>query len=42
VLIVTNHQAVDWAAIAKHARLVVDSRNAMADLLPINGTYLRA
>ena len=29
VLIVTDHEAVDYAAIAKHAKLIVDSRNAM-------------
>jgi UDP-N-acetyl-D-glucosamine dehydrogenase len=29
VLIVTDHDAVDWGAIAKHARLIVDSRNAI-------------
>jgi len=30
VLILTDHDAVDYAAIAKHAKLVVDTRNAMA------------
>lgn len=29
VLIITNHDAIDWGAIARHARLVVDTRNAM-------------
>jgi UDP-N-acetyl-D-glucosamine dehydrogenase len=29
VLIVTNHDATDWKAIAEHAPLVVDTRNAM-------------
>lgn len=42
VLIVTNHTAVDWALIAAHARLVVDSRNALAKLLPIPGKYVQA
>jgi len=42
VLIVTNHAAVDWKAIAEHAGLVVDSRNAMAALLPIRGRYVQA
>ena len=42
VLIVTNHAAVDWAAIAQHARLVVDSRNALAKFQPVRGTYLQA
>ncbi len=30
VLIVTDHQATDWDQIARHARLVVDTRNAMS------------
>lgn len=42
VLIVTDHKAVDWRLIGDHARLVVDSRNAMADLLPIQGSYVQA
>jgi len=42
VLIVTNHSSVDWKAIAEHARLVVDSRNALAKLLPIPGRYVQA
>jgi len=42
VLIVTNHANVDWKAIADHASLVVDSRNALASLLPIQGKYLQA
>ncbi len=29
VLVVTDHQAVDWECIARHARLTVDTRNAM-------------
>ena len=42
VLIVTNHSSIDWQAIADHARLVVDSRNALAKLLPIAGKYVQA
>jgi UDP-N-acetyl-D-glucosamine dehydrogenase len=42
VLIVTNHTAIDWPVIAQHARLVVDSRNALAKLLPIAGVYVQA
>ena len=42
VLIVTNHTAVDWQLIGDHARLVVDSRNAMAAVLPIAGKYVQA
>ncbi|MBZ0171218.1 MAG: hypothetical protein K8E66_02440, partial [Phycisphaerales bacterium] len=29
VLIVTDHRAFDYALVAEHARLVVDSRDAM-------------
>ena len=29
VLVSTNHTAFDWAMIAKHSRLVVDSRDAL-------------
>jgi UDP-N-acetyl-D-glucosamine dehydrogenase len=42
VLVVTNHKVIDWAAIAAHARLVVDSRNALAPYLPIQGKYVQA
>jgi UDP-N-acetyl-D-glucosamine dehydrogenase len=42
VLIVTNHAAIDWPVIAANARLVVDSRNAFAKLLPIAGKYVQA
>ncbi len=42
VLIVTNHAAIDWKVIAEHAALVVDSRNALASLLPIRGRYVQA
>ena len=30
VVIVTNHEATDWAMLAEHAALIVDSRNQMA------------
>ena len=30
VVIVTDHQSVDWAFVAEHARCVVDTRNALA------------
>ena len=42
VLIVTNHKAVDWQAIAEHSKLVVDSRNALAPFQPIAGHYVPA
>jgi UDP-N-acetyl-D-glucosamine dehydrogenase len=34
VVIVTDHSAVDYQLVADHARLVVDSRNAMARVRP--------
>lgn len=30
VVVVTAHTTIDWAMVARHARLVVDTRNAMA------------
>jgi UDP-N-acetyl-D-glucosamine dehydrogenase len=42
VLVVTNHTAIDWHVIAEHARLVVDSRNAMAPFQPLKGHYVPA
>jgi len=30
VLVVTHHAAIDWDLVARHARLVVDTRNVMA------------
>lgn len=42
VLVVTNHAVIDWALIGRHAKLVVDSRNAMARVLPIAGKYVQA
>ena len=42
VLIVTNHSTIDWALVGEHAILVVDSRNAMRDELPIRGSYVQA
>lgn len=32
VVVSTNHKAYDWAFIAKHAKLVIDTRNAMNDV----------
>jgi UDP-N-acetyl-D-glucosamine dehydrogenase len=42
VLVVTNHTAIDWQVIAEHARLVVDSRNALAPFQPLKGHYVPA
>ena len=37
VLIVTDHSAYDWAWIAQHAPLIVDTRNAMKDVVVPKG-----
>ena len=42
VLIVTNHQAYDWAWIVENASLIVDSRNATAGLTSNHGRIVRA
>ncbi|HZW11197.1 MAG TPA: nucleotide sugar dehydrogenase [Phycisphaerales bacterium] len=39
-VIVTNHRAFDYAMIAKHARLVVDTRDAMRAFAPAMGARL--
>ena len=41
VLIVTNHKAVDYGLLAREARLVVDSRNALARH-DVRGVYVQA
>jgi len=42
VLISTNHSAYDWEMIGKHARLVVDTRNAMKTFREVLGKVIRA
>jgi UDP-N-acetyl-D-glucosamine dehydrogenase len=42
VLIVTPHNAVNYSLVAKHARLVVDSRNVLAGLLRGKPNYFKA
>lgn len=42
VLVATNHKAVDGAVIAEHARLVVDSRNALSALMKGKANYFKA
>jgi len=42
VLIVTPHSAVNYSLVAKHARLAVDSRNALAGLLQGKPNYFKA
>lgn len=42
VLIVTDHAAVDYALIGEHARLVVDTRNAMAGVADPKARIIKA
>lgn len=42
VLVATNHKAVDAVLIAEHARLVVDSRNALSVLMKGRPNYFKA
>jgi UDP-N-acetyl-D-glucosamine dehydrogenase len=42
VLIVTDHRAVDYAFVGRHARLIVDSRNAMAAVPNPSATVVQA
>ena len=42
VLVATNHDAVNIALIAEHARLVVDSRNALGVLMKGKPNYFKA
>ncbi|HEY3760282.1 MAG TPA: nucleotide sugar dehydrogenase [Verrucomicrobiae bacterium] len=42
VLIVTPHNAVNYSMVAKHARLVVDSRNVLAGLMRGKPNYFKA
>ncbi len=41
VLIVTNHRAIDWAMVGQHAKLLVDTRNAMAGV-EVRGRVVKA
>jgi UDP-N-acetyl-D-glucosamine dehydrogenase len=42
VLIVTDHSAYNWSWIAEHALLIVDTRNAMKDVVAPAATIIRA
>jgi len=42
VLVATHHQAVEWPLLAQHAKLVVDSRNALATQMIGNPRYFKA
>jgi UDP-N-acetyl-D-glucosamine dehydrogenase len=41
VLIVTDHDAIDWQLIGTHAALIMDTRNAM-DGIAVNGRLVKA
>jgi UDP-N-acetyl-D-glucosamine dehydrogenase len=42
VLVVTDHSAYDWPAVLRHARLVVDTRNATAECAPTGCRVVKA
>jgi UDP-N-acetyl-D-glucosamine dehydrogenase len=42
VVIVTNHDCVDFRAIATHAKLVVDTRNALKGLHGLGARIVKA
>jgi UDP-N-acetyl-D-glucosamine dehydrogenase len=42
VLIVTNHDAIDYGTIGRHASLVVDTRNAMDGIEGVTATVVKA
>ena len=42
VLIVTNHAAIDYGLIGRHARLIVDTRNAMAGVEGVVAPVVKA
>ena len=42
VLIVTDHSAYDWDWIARHAPLIVDTRNATRDVIDARAAIVRA
>ncbi len=42
VLVVTHHDAIDWQMVADHARLVVDTRDAMSRARPSRARIVKA
>lgn len=42
LVVVTDHSAYDWAAVAEHARLIVDTRNALQNIITHRGRIVRA
>jgi UDP-N-acetyl-D-glucosamine dehydrogenase len=41
VVIVTDHRSVDYERVAQHAKLIVDTRNAIADVSGYDGKIVR-
>ena len=42
VVIVTNHSGIDYALLAEHASLIVDTRNAMAGVVRPKAVVVKA
>jgi UDP-N-acetyl-D-glucosamine dehydrogenase len=42
VVIVTDHEAIDWRMVGRHAALIVDTRNVMAALDGVRARVLKA
>ncbi len=42
VIIVTDHARIDWSMIGKHAKLVIDTRNAMHGIEGVNARIVKA
>lgn len=42
VLIITDHRLIDWAMLGEHARLIVDTRNAMARAGKVKARVVKA
>lgn len=42
VMIVTDHQVIDWHMIGQHAKLIIDTRNAMNGITPVKARIVKA
>jgi UDP-N-acetyl-D-mannosaminuronate dehydrogenase len=42
VVVVTDHAEFDWDLVARHARLVIDTRNALANRMRGRSAYVTA
>jgi len=42
VLIITDHRVIDWAMLGEHAKLIVDTRNAMARAGKVKARIVKA